>query len=328
MPKSIGPLTKKGTKKREKKERKQNKQRAMPRGVPRAIVEAVCSNYDPFCASAMGAKIHDSNTAPSLSYFSRSLFPVTTNAQGNALIWISANPLTNCNTATINAGGVVTAYTSSPNTFYSNIAAFPSIIQQSRLVSGGARFFTTQAWTSATGVLTIASISADYDDGILPNVATGTGSVATKSLALRDANAQTILRPRGMEALDYVEDPAADYGYTSAMYTITAATPSTTVAFIEMVDNYEWIPQFNTGYNLLATKAAPHLPVVMDARTHLATNADPTEIGVLGKFSSVMSDAEKSVKQVSGTIDTALSMYNSVSKYKPLLQAAGTMMML
>jgi len=295
---------------------------------PNHLIEAVCSNYDPFCNAALGAKLHDRNTAPSLTFCSRNLVDVQTNAQGRAMVWMSVDPQLGIATAILDATGQATSYVTTANSFYSQITSATNQCSQWRVVSAGYRFFTTQAWSTAAGVLTVSEISSNYQPSVLPNVNSMNLGVTMKATPLRDSSVQTIFRPRGIESEDYENTYGADLGFTSSILCVYGASASTIVGTIEVVINYEWIPTLNSGFSLLATNAATHIPAVMDARTNLAQKVAPIQGGsTLASFKSTMDDANKSLNEAAAIAATGVSMYNTAKRFAPLAKVASSLLL-
>lgn len=312
----IGPLQKgQNTRPRARKTRKQKKKSA----VPHALHEAICSNYDPFCSAAVGAKLHDRNTSPSLTFHTKSITPIVTDAAGYAFTWVTPDPLNAFNKGTIVAGNV-TAYVNLSNEFYNTLVG-PGIANQWRVVSYGCKYYTTQSWTNATGLIITSEINGNYTATTGLSVTTTTLGSIVKSMPLRDANIQFIGRPRGVEAEDYEAlAGAGDLGYTTWAISMSGATVSTTVGYLELIVNYEWIPYVFNAYNQLATAAAPHNPAVMDGRARVAEKVSPINFtGSLDQVRGAMVNAAAVGKEVQETVKTASNLYQTV---KPLIPAA------
>jgi hypothetical protein len=308
------------TKPRPKKGKSKNKQssgmRLQPSNLPNGIIEKVCSNYDPFCQAAQGGKLFDENTAPSLTYNNRQIFAVTTDAAGEYLAWFNNTPTRWFNTATIVAGAV-TAWTSLDSNFYTNIGT--AGISKWRVVSTGLRFFTTQSWTTATGYMNITEASEYLQ--LPPTVGFVAGSLRlgprSKTLAIRDANCTVIGRSKGMVSRTYKDAPEADSGYTGSILYFNGV-PSTTIGYLEVVTNFEWIADPGSNYQFFASPAAPHSRTVLDSVTKLATDTNniKTLSDGIDNAHSFMKDAKNAVSKTVGLIEDAAAIGGMI--YPPL----------
>lgn len=289
--------------------------------IPHSLVEKVCSNYDPFCQAARGAKLFDENTAPSLTYSSRDVFPLTTNANGVALVWFNGSPSNTWATATVVAGAV-TAWTAAQSTFYNNVTL--AGLARWRTVSGGIRYMTTQAWSTATGHMIVTETTESLDVAVVGQVA---GSLTLGPLAhtipLRDAQFTCVQRQLGMNAKTYKEATSHNPYYTG--FTVYAnGTPSTTIGYIEVVVNYEWIPDASTVYQAFSTPAAPNIPLVTNAVATLATGTNNIQMLTDGISATAgfMTQAKQAVHQVTGIVDDVAAIGGMVS---PVVRAVGGM---
>lgn len=320
----IGPLTLKSTNKRAKRTRPQRSKM----GGNHALHEAVCSVYDPFCPGAIGAKLPDKSTANTLTFHTKSIASINTNALGNAFIWVGPDPVLCVNVGTVDAGGVVTAYSSLSNDFFTTIVNTGGASQW-RVVSYGCRYYTTAPWTTATGLLVTSEVSGNYSTVSLPNITTMTMGSVAKSMPVRDANVQFTGRARGIESEDFEQTSGADLGFTTFTMGFSGCAVSSVVGYLEVVINYEWIPAAYTGYVGLATPSAKHSPLVMDARANVSTNTPPIlHTGSLEQARSAMSNASTVANEITSTIGTANTMYQSVKPLLPYARAAGKLLLL
>jgi hypothetical protein len=264
-------------------------------------VHQVCSNFDPFCQSAMGAKLFDENTQPSLTYQSRQVIPITTDANGLALFYLNNSAQKYYGLATI-AAGVTTAWTSTNSDFFNTIGT--AGIAGYRVVSTGCRFFTTQSWTTATGYVIVTETSDPKPDIVGLAVSSTRLGPKSKVLALRDATITVVGRSKGMQARNYKPFDEVESGYTGSYYFFNGAA-STTVGFMEMVTNYEWTADPGSSYQYFASPAAEHKPAILNAVTDMsAVNSNiKTFSAGIESLASFMSEAKSAVHKTAGLIE-------------------------
>lgn len=279
--------------------------------IPRSLIEKVCSNYDPFCQVARGAKIFDENTAPSLTFSSRQVLALTTDAAGEALFWFNSAPDLMYMNATISAG-LVTSWTSSSSTFSTLVG---TAISRWRVVSTGIRYNTTQSWTNASGYINITETNETA-------LASQTGQAANSlrlgpivhTLPLRDAKLTCIGRSQGMTARTYKEKTDTNSGF-SGFLLYANGTASTTVGYIEIVTNYEWQADAYTSYQNYATPAAPKVPLILDAVTSLSsvTNNIQMVSDGIGQARGFVEQAKEAIHTVSGIVDDVAAIGGTLS---------------
>jgi hypothetical protein len=271
------------SKAKSKKAPKQRSQKAKPKAKVKAtgqthgtfnkLANMVCSNSNPFCPEANGAKLYDENSSRSLTYQDRFVINITTDANGQAFYAIGVGARTCYNVATITAGSVSAWGGWAAGSFYSSLSAAAGSY---RAVSAGFHFRTTQAWSTATGSLIITE---HVDD---PTSVTGftVGNMRLGPTAelfpVRDADVYFVSKPQGMSATTYTDIASTTIlPFTLGTIAVTGATASTQIGAIEVIVNYEWMPIINTAYTLLSTPAAPVNPTVMQARSLVLANTAP-----------------------------------------------------
>lgn len=224
---------------------------------------------------AANAKLFDGNTARSLTYQSKDIYPVTTLGTGDALLIVTPIPNRSFASMATEASGAVTTWSGyTTNSFYN---AYNATGGAWRVVSYGFRLYTTQAWTSATGTYIVTETGAtDITSSTGQVVASMSLGNTSKSFAVRDANITGIGRPSGVAATLYQASfTTNDYNdWTSFMIAVTSATASVTIANVEVTVNYEWMPRNNSGLATVATKAAPHVTQVMETRDNAFSMMD------------------------------------------------------
>lgn len=272
----------------------------MTRSVPHGIVERICSNFDPFCQAAMGAKLFDENTIPSMTYTSRQIFPITLDANGVALVWFNNSYRNYFMTATIVAG-TVTGWTATDSDAYSSLT---TAMSRWRVVSTGLKYFTTQAWTSASGYINISEITEPYNSANLPVANSLRLGPRVTSVPLRDAKFVMIGRGKGMQTRTYKVPDDIESGYSGTMLYFNGAA-NTLVGYVEAITNFEWIPDAYTSYQLYTTPAAPHVPMIMDAVGDLSSKGINLKqiTDSVNQAADFMSAAKQSAHKVSGIVD-------------------------
>lgn len=269
---------------------------ASPIGSYSKLGSMVCSNSNPFCQEANGAKLYDDNSSRSLTYQDRFLVTVTTDANGAAFIALGTGARTGSNVATVTAG-LVSAWAGwTAGGFYNTLS---SAAGSYRAVSSGFRFRTTQAWTSATGTLIVTE---HVDD---PTTTTGYAGYnarlgpSAELFPLRDADVYFVAKPQGMAATSYQDIASTSpLPFTIATIAITGASASTQVATIEVIVNYEWLPLIATAYATLSTPAAPSNPTVMQSRSLVLSKVPPIGRYANNHDSSWMSTAMGVIRRV------------------------------
>lgn len=230
-----------------------------------SLTSMVCSNSNPFCPEANGAKLYDDNSSRSLTFQDRFIVSVSTDANGNAFIAVGTGARTGSNVATVTAGAVASWAGWSAGGFYGTLSTAAGTY---RAVSSGFRWRTTQAWTDATGYIILTE---HVDD---PTANTGYGfnnarlGPTSELFPVRDADLYFVAKPQGMAATSYTDIAStATLPFTIGTLAISGATASTTIGVIEVIVNYEWLPLIGTAYGTLSTPAAPSNPVVMQTRS-------------------------------------------------------------
>jgi hypothetical protein len=265
-------------------------------------VHQVCSNFDPFCQAAVGAKQFDSNTMPSLTYQNRMVHAVVTDANGFAAVWFNNTPTGYYALGTV-TGGNVASWLGVDSNFLTSVTA--TNLSQWRIVSSGMRYFTTQSWSTASGFINVTEMSQTYFSGFtgFPANSLRLGPIS-KTVALRDAQITFVARSKGMKAREYQETSAGDSGYTGCLLYF-AGTPSTTIGHIEFSTNYEWTADPNSAFQLFASPAAEHKPVILDAVTHMSSvNSNIKAFtGGVESAANFMSEAKGAVNKIAGLVE-------------------------
>jgi hypothetical protein len=227
---------------------------------------------------------------------------INTDANGVALIWYNPSVTQYFNTATIVAGAV-TAWTTADTNFAATVGT--AGISRWRVVSSGLRYFTTQAWTSATGYINVTEATEAFDSATVGQTASSVRlGPRMKSIPLRDAKFTVINRTKGMQARTYRSYTELDPGYSGTIIYFNG-TASTLVGYCEVITNYEWLPDAGTQYQYYTTPAAPNVPLIMDSVNKMSSVTDNIKVITDGvnTAASFVQDAKQAVHTVSGIVD-------------------------
>jgi len=288
---------------------------ARPRAQPRArlvrqpqmrtgdynLAKAVCSNSNPFCPEAYGAKYYDENSVRSLTYQERTLFSLDTDAAGTCAYAFSMGARAARSQGTVVAGTITAWGAYADTNFYGTAAA-----GEYRVVSAGFRYRTTQPWTEAKGVLVIQEHPNDPTS--VTTIGVGNlrqGSNATM-FAVRDADVYFIHKPQGMFSTSYtpIGNTGALSSWSSAVVGIVGGAASANAGYIEVITNYEYTAVASTAYSTMATPAAPSVPTVMQARAVVLGATPPIGKTTTTHDSTWMSDVMGVLKRIAPTAMT------------------------
>lgn len=199
-----------------------------------------CSYTDPFCPAAKHAKLPSPTNSNTVSYPKRNLYTVTTGASGTAYIVVRASESTlNCFQAAIASGNTFPA----TSAFDVAMGAFPSLVNEVRIVSSGIRVWNKLAATDAGGFVQLTELEDAFS---LLDGATHTFG----SLGDGDSTTLDIRRPfeyhfnptdkGSIETFHPVSTSGTDMGSTWNCVVLCFNGPaSTDVAYVEHVINYE-----------------------------------------------------------------------------------------
>jgi hypothetical protein len=232
--------------------------------------EMTCSNLDPFCPAAIGAKLYDENTAKSLTYQSRDVQTFSSNGQGQSMVYFTCAPVRASSSATIVAN-VTTAWGAwTTNTFFGGIS---SACGKWRVVSWGIHIISIAPYNTASGSYVISEVTEDMTANVGQNVA-ATNYGGDSVIAMIPGNEFYLVgKPLGSNATTYTQGVGTNVlnAYTGFVIVVNGMPINTPTYTAELIVNYEWIPTaVSSGYNNIATRSAPSVPAVMDARSNAA----------------------------------------------------------
>jgi len=275
------------------------------------IKEAVCSQIDPFCDRAVGAKMYDESSWPSHTLTATKLVPVGTDANGNFALLFSSLPTYYFQTAAGFTGTVVSSWNTHVD--IDNNAAHVNQFSYFRVVSSGLRFYSTVNSDADKGLVTIAT---DYSGSVtnLPDILATTFAEAER-LPLRDCDITWVAMNTSANHSEYrsfsTSTPSEMPATSIALLGVTGAAASTTVGYVELVTHYE-CRATTTGYlGPSATPPAPHIDAIQTIAANVAKTMKPSHITKHISFG----------KKVLGAVDDAVDLVTHGLQYAPYLLA-------
>lgn len=272
-----------------------------PRGLMNTkFYERVCSQINPFCAEALGAKIHDVSSAKTLTSCVRKIINITTNADGNAFYTFLPNLVLIGTVATIDGGGTITAFTGLGAV--PNYVAYDENCKRYRTVSFGTRFVPTVAALENSGAL----IATELD--FPPSTGTNYNSVNLSPVNIvRSIPGDPLFFVSRPTDIEYTDFKTIDSGEPAGQRTcvsiaITGAQPSTTIGIVEFVMNVELVPTANTVGGLFPTTAAPAVPLIQNVASNVQRDMPVLHSGTQESLTNMVMDE---VKAVSSTVIAA-----------------------
>jgi hypothetical protein len=268
--------------------RKQN--RGVPRGIsPRVaanISTQICSVTDPFCSHARGAKYNTSGNPQTLTYQCRQIITVTTGASGWAFFAVDGGAHPGdvyYQEAAATAQVTVVPPDSGIGSFFTE-GGDPVYF---RVVSSGFRIWDVAPRTAAGGVI-VATDIPDYENytsdlfdlgTIPPNSRT---NVADRRVGCGWTSNQT------NRAYPFISATAGGANTTrSGCLVAISGDASSVVAQIELVFNYEYMPQMGaTNFVAPATSHGRIARPVQELVDEYATNVNPHFDGSTRKAAS------------------------------------------
>lgn len=310
---------------KQKKTRGRKQKQSMGSPATDSLIHAVCSNLNPFCPQAKGAKLFDDNANPSATYQTRDLIPLTSNAQGNLLLYLGSHPLYayQYGTLTATAPYTVSAWGSAvSNSFYD---AYTTNIDTYRVVSYGFRYKSTQALMDAQGTVMVVQCGEKFITGStgqsLTSLSQGLNSEFTTNSG---ASLECVGRPSGNvlpNTYHGVTDGSVP-GYTTFMLCFSGVGVNSQFGSVELVINYEWSPK-EGPIQQLASKAAPSVPEVMTLRSNTASS-----MPLVAKFVDAATSDMSWMNQVAKNIQTVGNLGMTLASFTPYGRAAKTSMAL
>lgn len=238
-----------------------------------SVVEAVCSQTNPFCMEAKGAKMFDRSMTPSVPYQIVSTGVLATvGVTGQCALQVTcADGYQGYRTAATFAGSAVATWNA--RVVPSGAAWLTSNVQRYRVVSFGVRYFSVVSPMNASGLVTVATAG---ESGSAPDFDSADW-VEVNRFPLASVEGQWIGKPR--------DDDFAMYNNYTSSSTITnyyttlnlgvAGGPvggATTVLGFEIIWNLECVLSSGNASVHLSTPAAPHNVTVEQASAGVLSN--------------------------------------------------------
>lgn len=264
----------------------------------RRLAEAVCSQSDPFCVAAKGAKMFDRSMTPSVTFqvVQTGVLP-TVGVTGNALLQVTAaDCYQGYRTAATFSGSAVASWNA--RVVPSGSAWLTANVNKFRVVSFGVRYYATVSPMSASGVITIGTAQETLSAPD-PDNADWTEVARTPVSAAEGA---WVGKPR--------DDDYSTYSVTSLASTTIPqyytqlnlgvgggplGGPTTILGF-EIIWNLECVLNTGNASMHLATPAAPHIPQIEAAAsrvTAITPSHNPGPLAALGDM--VMKHADRQI---------------------------------
>lgn len=259
-------------------------------------VEAVCSNIDPFCPAANGAKQFGGGSSNrTIPVRCVSIGNITTNSSGLAVTRIQPSLLVQNQAAATFSGNEVATW--GPYLTANPYAALSAYDGQYRIVSFGVHVYGMSAVAVSEGVVSLITTSG-ADDTL--NVYSTLHLDHDRS-TLAGADLYWIAKPVDLTQDFVAIDSAAVNSWTNLYIVVSYAHPSTTVIGFEIIMNIEWYPTLPGILSNVATPGWPRKPKVEE-------NVDKTRNVMSYVYNHLPNkDVVKSIMNV-GT--AAVSYYN------------------
>lgn len=247
------------------------------------VVSAICSQLDPFCSAARGAKLWDGSSAPSLAISTRGYQTLTTNASGNGALFFVPDPFAGIGTATIETyTGLIAAKSTNSWAAMDGIGFSSTTEVAYRLVSGGIRLRSIMSAMDNSGELGIAqvAISSDYMEAY---VDIGSVSAVYKNLRVSANDPAGLIAFVKNDAIVSKEfgssvtpptDMMDSFGTTPLVAYVIGGKASANVAVVEYVYNWEITFLQQNKLNSIATKANPSSGIISRVSADVRAGAE------------------------------------------------------
>jgi len=265
------------------------------------LCRTICSQIDPFCTSACGAKIMDNNRTSTVSFQSKSFVTLSSLASNNAAIMISPAIHNSYRLANSIVGDNVVA--TDP---WVTIPEEPSLsvsFSEYRCVSFGVRVFGSAALATSQGTVTIATMPSTGSTGW--NISS---SMYTDLLRvpLNDCEVTWVSSPTAVDAQEFVSNAAGFIPHMSVCsIMLDGVAASTPCVGIEITYNYELRPTVGNFAAHLASGPSPSAPDLVAAAATVASKRKAAQVGTVAARSKTFMDlANEAVGWLSKNPDT------------------------
>lgn len=263
--------------------------------VPRALKQAVCSQVDPFCPHAQGAKRYGSDASYTIPMAIRKFVSIGTNASGDACLHFS----TKLDNMYATAGTVVSGV---PGTWYYNdapdYANFSSYFSAFRVVNSGIRVFSQVSATASQGV--VHAIVQKTDLTLAQGVdLTSSFHEEVERYPLAGVDLHIIAKPDGEAANTWHPINELTTAYNDIYIGFTGCAASTTVAAAEIVMHVEFQPITNSTWGQLSSPPAPAHPLIQAAASNVQRGMKSISNGATAAFGrTIESMAERALRSL------------------------------
>jgi hypothetical protein len=243
------------------------------------LVRTVCSQIDPFCHHANGARLIRGNTTESFAIQLRQFGGVTTFATGNQYAYIA--PVMNSAIGVGATEGSNAAATWSWADFVDK-AALTTLGDEYRIVSAGLKIINTTNSTADQGIVIIGTCHGGYT----MNLTSDRGYDSYQRFPLKNLEAQVIFSPIDSDCDQFVT-MAANPPWNVCHLMVQGAAASTAVLAYELILNLEVMPKLSSL--AAAHSARPvvrHPPIVQHVVDKARENVKVINKGPADKYSA------------------------------------------
>lgn len=244
-----------------------------------SYVHRVCSLTDPFCSQAFQAKLPDDNSIKTLTWQAKGYWDMVTDATGKGALMFTGDPENSIRGAFTWAGGSITSW-SAPAPYPNMASAMSSGDPSLRVVSFGIRVVPITSSMTDSGQIGVLVMNPDVEYNAIDS------PISVNDLLNYAANVRSTMKnKKGLAAVAFstdirakqftrVKDPvvgqATNFGFDILIPYVVGATPSTTVAQVEYVVNYEFTYGIGTTFNQLASPAAVSNPAILQGKGYVS----------------------------------------------------------
>lgn len=262
--------------------------------IPGQLVSLACSQLDPFCEHARGAKVLDDSSSNSFTYMCWSLVPIISNASGGACVEFFPSLAGAYRFNTVDASGTITALGGS--SAIPNYSTLGTSINSWRVVSFGVHLTEVSNALNAAGYLrmessqkaaSIGDSDSTYcaDSQIYANKPGQEVHWVSKAVG---ANADIFIQP------DYTVPSASIVSSRNSLRVWVHGCPASTNMYVaEIVMHIECLPVVGTLLAETATPGAPEVPAAMKAARNASASLPSSLPGNNNSFGASLKDAAK-----------------------------------
>lgn len=210
-----------------------------------ALTNTICSLADPFCPSARGSRWPDGNGSKTVAVSFEGIFPIVTDASGNAGVMFTASPiygilkLNDIDNTTGFPGGKT-------ESLWAGFADWASSASEIRIVSAGVRMYSVASMMTSQGLMRMMEVpseGSDLNDAVLETSIFSYAYPEMDEKPMKDSGIlQGTLTPGGPQSrIFYSYDSTSEdtHDWSQILCVATGAAPSTTVAQAHYVYNVE-----------------------------------------------------------------------------------------